>query len=552
MIFSPLAINARDGFEEGFKNGGISNIVNSFDKSNTNNSVTGFSNITSPQESNGALFGGNIEFRFNNAATQFKPWVDWKMPSISGGCNGFSMNGGFLQGLELEDIKEQLGNASSAIIYGIFIGLVNSIPTIEHVFSKIKEFVQNIQNLLRNACNFSSNITQNAMKSTGVPQKLQSSVDKFGDYIDSSVDKLSDKFNKIFKGDSSSVSGKEKEANSIAAGEQYSPFFVVRGAAKIIEPVLFKNSVTSNSVKNFIPITHQTIDATQPLYLQYLFAVNLFGDIGISTEMDAFLTKKGSFLPEFIAQGKFDDDSKTKPLAKEIAQIMKTGSSSLVNYFKPNYLPPKGARSALINDILRGNETNILELYPVEVIYGQTRTPAGKIMTLLSTVRMESKPIKIPWRGLIESSKELIQCRLQGGGNACKKPIEGVALILPDVYKMINDVIDLNAKSHSAKTNNQHTISQSQIDDLVGVLSKVNAYFYAKYMLNNILDIKRKSSIDKVGENSPEALDNDEKLINGYLESIASQTFGDMDKIRKYRSIFKELEEILQKSRTKK
>ncbi|PAF46323.1 hypothetical protein BKH46_08020 [Helicobacter sp. 12S02634-8] len=519
--------------------------------------VTGFKNITKPQESGGAYFGGSMEFRFNNEVKKFKPWVDFEVPKIEAGCNGLSLNGGFAEMLGLQDIAEQLGNASGALVYGLFIGLVNSVPTIEHVFSRIKEMIQSLQSALRNACNFGKQMGSELAKSTGVPQAMQAGVDKAADWIDKKVDQVAEKTKGIIGGKNEKPTGGQSESISVQIAETYGRFFFIKGSAKILVPELLKDPVAFMLNKDgFTPITYKEIKGDNQTEMLYLFAINIFGENAISPELDEFYRKNGSLFPEWIAKGKIVKPSEEQKKAidnvsKKIARVSKEGSGEPPLVLEDNYLPPQSESGVLISILLYGNEDKKIELHPGTVIYSQARDKAGIMYSLLTTVNMEEKKVKKPWDGLVNSSRKAIECHLnKTTSSACGTSSDGVQLIIPGYEPMIQTIRDLKAKSASPKIGSKDAIAyEVQSKDLVDVMANLNAYLFAKYLLSNILDQKQKASIDKSAINRFEELHSNQLILEEYIRSLEEALLKNIDKVTGVKDLFNRVTEMLQKDR---
>ena len=98
------------------------------------------------------FFGGGYELRFRKDTYAFKPWINGSPPQFHMGCNGVSISGGFLSLLGLNDIKNQLDNASTAFAWGLIMSIKASMPIVADVFNTIQAWARAIQKLLQNAC----------------------------------------------------------------------------------------------------------------------------------------------------------------------------------------------------------------------------------------------------------------------------------------------------------------------------------------------------------------------------------------------------------------
>jgi hypothetical protein len=127
-----------------------------------------YSNGTKPSTSNIGgnhyYFGGNYELRFKKNTYNFKPWFNGEPPRFHIGCNGISLSGGFISLLGLDDIKEQLDNASTAFAWGVIMGIKASLPIVSQVFETIQKWARTIQKLLQNMCSMGQALTKHIQK----------------------------------------------------------------------------------------------------------------------------------------------------------------------------------------------------------------------------------------------------------------------------------------------------------------------------------------------------------------------------------------------------
>lgn len=113
---------------------------------------TDFGSWESPRTGTKYFYGGSYRFAFKGAG-RIQPLFQGDPPGIKVGCNGFSLHGGFIALLSINEIKTLLSNAGATLAWGIMMGLEYSMPGLAKVFHSIRAFAREIQNLLANMCN---------------------------------------------------------------------------------------------------------------------------------------------------------------------------------------------------------------------------------------------------------------------------------------------------------------------------------------------------------------------------------------------------------------
>lgn len=135
---------------------GLADIIDGYENS------TSAGSWTNPMNGTTYLYGGSYQFKFKNNKN-YAPWIQAEAPSFKIGCNGFSIKGGFLSLIGLNDIQEQLQSSGAALAWGIMMGLVYSMPGIKEVFTTIQQWARFIQSLLQNACNIGQAIANGSI-----------------------------------------------------------------------------------------------------------------------------------------------------------------------------------------------------------------------------------------------------------------------------------------------------------------------------------------------------------------------------------------------------
>ena len=132
--------------------------------------------------SNGVNYysGGSLVFRFKNEVP-YRPIFAYRPPTLKAGCNGLSLDMGFMSIMDLDEISKQLEQAGTSLMWGILAGIMYSLPTVGEIFKFIQDIVQKIQYLLQNACNIGKQWGKQA--ASGVASAISDNVDMgaFGD-----------------------------------------------------------------------------------------------------------------------------------------------------------------------------------------------------------------------------------------------------------------------------------------------------------------------------------------------------------------------------------
>lgn len=113
---------------------------------------TDFGSWESPRTGTKYFYGGSYRFAFKGAG-RIQPLFQGDPPGIKVGCNGFSLRGGFIALLSINEIKMLLSNAGATLAWGIMMGLEYSMPGLAKVFHSIRTFAREIQKLLGDMCN---------------------------------------------------------------------------------------------------------------------------------------------------------------------------------------------------------------------------------------------------------------------------------------------------------------------------------------------------------------------------------------------------------------
>ncbi len=256
---------AEAGFIDAFKKGwGNSPIGQASDIGSLG---ANFSNITSPQSIDGTYYGGSIEFKVDANSAVFQPWADFKEPSVK--------------------------------------ALVNSMPSIEHVFSGIKRMIQQIQGLLANACNIGQGLGNKALSTVKVRPGwgMQGAIDNAQAILNKSADKVEQTIKDGL--DKATSSGLEKDQKKKEAEKMFGSIFKLYDYTPLIATTVANQ--WQLSTKEFHNFQQGEVRGTDVSEIMYLFAVNIFGiPETMSPDFYRFLDgndAQGKNIPEWIAKG---------------------------------------------------------------------------------------------------------------------------------------------------------------------------------------------------------------------------------------------------------
>lgn len=558
LITSPIFLQA-DDLVEGSQNAFSNGFKNKFENAFSNGTEAGV--IKNADDSTG-FYGGSVMFRFNNEMDSYAPWLDLRAPEAKIGCNGFDMNGGFANFAGVLDIAQQLGSASGALFWGFLVGLVNSVPTLEHVFSKIKAWVDWVQNVVRDSCNIGSAISSTIMANSGATSNMNKFMDNVNDLVKSPPGDLKTKIRNSLIGGDTKATDNIDDASKAYGDSVYGSIYFVRGK---VGDLLIKDFLKDKSTfekgsdedrKKWRKFNTAIIDGGSNDKKQYLLLVNLFGEEAVSAAYLKFIDEKGSIIPDLIALGKVQedksDDKKSVAIDREVNQNLNAVKGSaegdptkMKKILAVKMLPPPNLSEQFIREILWGNEKKKLSLYPMNVIYSQVMDKTGVLYNLLAAESFGDKKAEIEWEGLVEESRKLIKCKLNnsncGSSNA-------VTLVAPNAQSIIETIfMSILDEDKNKVAKDSDGFGPASLD-YIDILAKENAKYFAKYMIQNSVDKWLKdSSSNKEGEASKVRKETME-MLKKYMEEVDKSINLDKD----YVKYFKQVEKELQKDRNKK
>lgn len=371
------------------------------------------------------MSGGGIKIKFKGGSTPIVPWVQGKMPSAKVGCNGISIEGGFLALLGLEDIENQLKDAGAALAWGILIGLAYSLPAISNVFQQIQKWARAIQALLQNACKIGEAIVRSSQASKDLTNTLQNNAitkgfDKAKSWLDSTAEKV-ESLNTFVECSGDAACIKKRDGQISTWFKEFLNFSLTDWVAKMgvggvgtalkdVELSSSKNKayykehklsevLDSNSTSGF------TISEDQELSIK--LTLLFFGDIAATQESAAIISSY------FNSSGELDED-KVKAKGEEL--IKEGGSLGEIKY---KIISPKYNNTKEVVDILMNGskEKMYINDYTLAVYQGLGKgekggsTDKNTITTTFLVDKSEvstNENLSLTWGGFFEESRNQI------------------------------------------------------------------------------------------------------------------------------------------------
>jgi hypothetical protein len=364
--------------------------------------------------------GGGIKIKFKSSSTGYSPWVKGTMANYNVGCNGMSIEGGFLALLGLDDIERQLQDAGAAFAWGILIGLAYSLPAISNVFQQIQKWARQIQGLLQNACQIGQNLAKGSTAATTIKSALEDNmisegfgkmkdfmndIDKQFDALDkftncngeaNCIKKLNTSVGKIL-GDIFNSSIKDTTKNGIGVTAVVSSVKKIANDKPIYKEYELKDILTTSS---------SVVNITEEQILHTKIALLFFGDVSLAEESrntisSYFNTSSGELDPEKI---------------KENGKKMLTEGLK-INKAKYELLSPKVSEiSKAVNILLNGSDTTLyVPNYKVGVLQipdnnGTKKTSYVFLIKEVSDNNATNTNLEFQWDGFFkESHKEIIK-----------------------------------------------------------------------------------------------------------------------------------------------
>lgn len=452
------------------------------------------------------LYGGNVVFKFKNSSRGVPPIFSFAPPKIKAGCNGISFTGGFLQVLGLDGLADQIQNAGTAVVYGIIVGLIYSLPALEKVFSHIRQWAEWLQNMLKGSCQQGMAIGKAIGEASGMPNAVGGMMNDFDSLFDAGDkkgmgllanpkqvkgDELATLMKSIGSGskDGSDAGGKS-EQRSTTAVKNYEKYYTKIGFANLI---LHEELLPSTS--NKVPWANKTIVPSGELEELYTIVVNIFGDISIDDESIEFLNQHNSYMQSMVEKGTTVDATPQEidKFAGMAGNLVTVGATEAMapavklTIRSANINPERAARFFVFGS--SDGVSSSGELVQATVMMAKTPkfgAAAGIADEMLFTSGIDTtKVANIQWKGLFETAKAKIDCEVtRAVTNApCANTFP---LVLPgarNYIKSIKDIEIIEARRQGQTTGHKLSAQSSALRD---DFAQHEAFFYSKFMLNYI------------------------------------------------------------------
>jgi hypothetical protein len=408
------------------------------------------------------MSGGGIKIKFKQSQNSHVPWVKIGTPGYSVGCNGISIEGGFLALLGLDDIEKQLKDAGAAFAWGILIGLAYSLPAISTVFQQIQKWARQIQALLQNACNIGQNLAlagtggkqvTDFFQGTAIEEGFGAAKDFMGD-IDAAFDKIEEFANcptpECTTEKGQAFTGFIKEAFGFKIGStENNALGTTSGAAKKVDTsvaggdLFYKKVPLSEILRTDSAYVTLTEDEILIAKLGLLF----FGDIVLSQGTEQSI---GQF---FNDDGSINSDAFEAKAKKAISQgtLMDNASYELIAPMFEN-------TSDAVDVLLNGTESTLtVPNYNVSILIVPNEDDSSQYTTSLFLLKevsaATSNNLNFEWGGFFnEGSKQVMDLLKEGlsdniktlfnlpSASTIQTDKNYIPVLVPELKRYINDL----------------------------------------------------------------------------------------------------------------
>jgi len=505
------------------------------------------------------MYGGSIVYKFKNNSMSNAPLFAFEAPKIKAGCNGVSITGGFMQVLGLDGLSDQLRNSSTAIVYGIIIGLIYSTPAISQALDKVRAIANWLQKFNQDACNIGKTIGSNLAKNSGMAAVDEKGANLINGLIEEGNEKVNEFLGEIGKIPPEEVKNfvkdmlktdnpENKNANAKAYAKEYEPYFKTMGLAGLI----LKQELLPSSQES-IDIEMELIVPTTPTKELYLLVHELFGDIGFNKEAIEFLEKNKTTITELVKNGKTEDESVLEKEAINVAANLKDKNTvpffpvdKATRSFGP--LPAKQKINLLLygNKIGPGTPPQNLTVSDVYTLKGKLKTyGTTNTKEILSYAGTASSTSTIEWDGLIALSKDHIECAL-----SYVKGDEATCTDFPIVYskftQYLNTIKDVESK---ISTISSETAAASVVSSYKDILARYNGVKISQALLSTIEEEIRGYQRKGLHDDSINKMIKDIAAMNIVLDEELNKLVAEQKDIKTIDDIFIDLKQELTKDK---
>ena len=480
-----------------------------------------FGSWKSPVTGTKYFYGGSYTFAFKGSGS-YQPFFQGQMPSAKFGCRGFSLQGGFIALLGLDEIKVLLKNAGATLAWGLLMGLQLTLPSLFNVFNSIRKFARELQKLLANACNMGKILGAQLGKDL---KSKNSAVSGFMSNINSYTKSLNngiDKFTKPLEDFNTNVSNGCVHLAGNALGTCKD-----KGASQTSNPILKVAKISSNSVVSYAigaygnnvgaPTNKIYVDTLSNFFdtgkikgklivtdttklaeikTQIVLARWLFGDFATSSQSFKRVLElyKADDNATGITSNTYSvDGAKMTPAALSRMTSQTRTDVGGVAWITPVVTSAKEAATALIDGITDNTNTKLCSkgkctisddyIYDVDIAYDSEGKQKIQFTGTVNT--SNGGTIDVKWSGAyIESLKAVRKVVYDRSGYTPKIKVSQedtvsrtsdlatikVPLLLPNVNKYIDDIVLLEKK---ARKETPYTAQ------LKAMIARNNAYMYA-------------------------------------------------------------------------
>ena len=540
------------------------------------NSVsTSFGTWDSPRTGSRYFYGGSYAFAFKQSG-KYQPFFQGEPPGAKIGCNGFSLSGGFLALLGIDEIKNMLKSSGATLAWGLMMGLEYSMPALKRVFDTLRKWAREIQAIMQNSCNLGKTLMQNHPSLKGIRETISDSyvgsVDSWiEDNLEGNMGAVDGFIDTGYKYATNGCAGLADEALKTCKNKTAG---IIRGETKkVVESS--QNSLTNQAAGSHVK------SATVPTNTLSISRLSTFLDSGKiqnqvifsqGNQLDTYKTniilsrlffgdkttllkslKKIIMMADNADEGIKEkvykiDPTKIKPFlkAKLTEQIALSSGEEEGMIIPPKLTSAENAAKAILYGIEEGScvdkcydgYVDILDNYVYALDFAEdakSKDYSRVLGNVLYNSPSASDTLRVRWEGAFIESLQIIRSvvKQKTGYNPTYKTIKEtsvgvkstsstdikVPLLLPNINKYIETIVLLERKAK------QETAFTAQLKD---ILAKNNAYFFS----TSLMDMIAGNIIAAIGANGDAAGRPKTKEIREYLEFVVKTKNDIISKIK--------------------
>lgn len=536
---------------------------------------TSFGTWDSPRTGSRYFYGGSYAFAFKQSG-KYQPFFQGEPPGAKIGCNGFSLSGGFLALLGIDEIKNMLKSSGATLAWGLMMGLEYSMPALKRVFDTLRKWAREIQAIMQNSCNLGKTLMQNHPSLKGIRETISDSyvgsVDSWiEDNLEGNMGAVDGFIDTGYKYATNGCAGLADEALKTCKNKTAG---IIRGETKkVVESS--QNSLTNQAAGSHVK------SATVPTNTLSISRLSTFLDSGKiqnqvifsqGNQLDTYKTniilsrlffgdkttllkslKKIIMMADNADEGIKEkvykiDPTKIKPFlkAKLTEQIALSSGEEEGMIIPPKLTSAENAAKAILYGIEEGScvdkcydgYVDILDNYVYALDFAEdakSKDYSRVLGNVLYNSPSASDTLRVRWEGAFIESLQIIRSvvKQKTGYNPTYKTIKEtsvgvkstsstdikVPLLLPNINKYIETIVLLERKAK------QETAFTAQLKD---ILAKNNAYFFS----TSLMDMIAGNIIAAIGANGDAAGRPKTKEIREYLEFVVKTKNDIISKIK--------------------